>query len=71
MRPGWTKLPPLMHRTVADDLRWALFVLAGASLGYLLFGKDDPSILLGFIVGALIVIVVLNSLRRFRRGRKA
>jgi hypothetical protein len=68
MTRRWAKLPPVMQRTVADDLRWALFVLAGASLGYLLFGGGAASILLGFIGGVLLAIVVLNGLRRLRRG---
>jgi hypothetical protein len=60
-----------MRRTLADDIRWALFVLAGATLGYLIFGAGDPSILLGAVAGAVIAIVVLNGLRRLRRGRDA
>ena len=68
MRRGWAKLPPMMQRTLADDLRWSLFVLAGALLGYLVVGGGDASILLGCVVGAVVAIVVLNVLRRVRRG---
>ena len=67
MRRSWAKLPPVSQRTVADDLRWALFVLAGAVLGYLLFGGGDASVLLGTLAGVLVTIIVLNVLRRVRR----
>jgi hypothetical protein len=60
-----------MQRTLADDLKWALFVLAGATLGYLVFGDGDPSLLVGAVIGAALVIVVLQVLRRVRRGRRA
>jgi ribose/xylose/arabinose/galactoside ABC-type transport system permease subunit len=68
MRRDWAKLPPLMQRTLADDLRWALFVIAGALLGYVLLGGGDAAPLLGCIAGALVAIVVLNVVRRMRRG---
>ena len=64
---SWTKSPPMMQRTLADDLKWALFVLTGATLGYLVFGRGDTSLLLGCVIGAVVVIVVLNVLRRVRR----
>jgi uncharacterized membrane protein YeaQ/YmgE (transglycosylase-associated protein family) len=56
-----------MQRTLADDLKWALFVLTGATLGYLVLGGGDTSLLLGCVIGAVIVIAVLNVLRRVRR----
>jgi hypothetical protein len=62
------KLPPVMQRTVADDLKWALFVIAGATIGYLLLGGGDPAPLLGCIAGVVIAVVALNVLRRARRG---
>ena len=68
---GWTKLPPLMQRTLADDLKWALFVLAGATLGVLVFGGGDTSLLLGCVIGVVVVIVVVSVLRRVRRRRSA
>jgi hypothetical protein len=58
----------MMQRTLADDLRWALLVLAGAGLGWVLIGDGDASALVGCVVGALVAIVVLNVLRRVRRG---
>ena len=60
-----------MQRTLADDLRWALFFLAGVTLGYLVFGDGDTSLLVGAVIGAALVIVVLQVLRRVRRGRGA
>jgi hypothetical protein len=57
-----------MQRTAADDLRWAVFVLVGASLGYLLFGGGDPAVLIGAVVGVLVAIAVLNLVRHVRRG---
>ena len=71
MNWGWTKSPPMMQRTLADDLKWALAVLTGATLGYLVFGGGDISLLLSFVIGAVVVIVVLNVLRRERRRRSA
>jgi hypothetical protein len=67
----WTKSPPLMQRTFVDDLRWAVFVLAGATLGYFVFGGGDAALLLGSVVGAVLVIVVLNVVRGVLRRRNA
>src|SRR5215217_657517 len=61
---GWTKSPPLMQRTLTDDLKWALFVLIGVTLGYLVIGSGETSLLFGSIAGVVLVIVVLNILRR-------
>jgi hypothetical protein len=68
---SWTKWPPLMQRTLADDLRWALCVLAGVTLGYVVFGDGDTSLLVGAGIGAALVIVLLQVLRRVRRGPSA
>jgi hypothetical protein len=70
----WTKSPPIMQRTLADDLKRVLFVLTGAMLGYLVFGGGDTSFLLGSVFGAvsmIVVIVVFHVLRRVRRRRSA
>jgi uncharacterized transporter YbjL len=64
---GRTKWPPVMERTLADDLKWALFVLIGVTLGYVVFGGGETSLLLGSVAGVVLVIVVLNILRRLRR----
>jgi hypothetical protein len=71
MNWGWTKSPPMMQRTLADDVRWALFVLAGATLGYLAFGGGDTALLLGCVVGVVVAILVLSVVRRLRRRRGA
>jgi len=68
MTGNWFKSPtPLMQRTLADDIRWAAFVLAGVVLALLILGADDASALVGAIVGVITVVVVLNVLRRVRR----
>jgi hypothetical protein len=49
---------------------WALAVLLGAALGYLIIGGQDASALLGSVIGVVVVIVVLALLRRIRPRRK-
>jgi len=71
----WDRLPAVMERTLLDDLRWAAFVLAGATIGWLILGADDPSVLLGFVIAAVVVIAAFTVIRtvarttRSRRGR--
>jgi len=60
-----------MERTFRDDLKWALAVLAGATLGYLVFGAGDASLLLGSFAGAVLVLCAFAVLRRMRHRRKA
>lgn len=67
----WATLPPVMERTVRDDLRAALCVLAGATVAYLSFGIGRPSLLLGYVIGVPVSIVVLDVLRRVKHRRKA
>jgi uncharacterized membrane protein YfcA len=59
-------LPPVWKRTFWDDVKWGLLVLTGAALGYLVFGADDPGLLLGAFLGVVLVITVLNVVRRVR-----
>jgi 4-amino-4-deoxy-L-arabinose transferase-like glycosyltransferase len=59
-----------MERTLRDDLKWAVVVLAGATLAYFVFGMDDASLLLSFVVGVVVVIAVLNVARRLTPRRK-
>ena len=68
---GWGKSPPMMQRTLADDLRWALFVLVGVTLGVLVLGGLEASFLLGSVIAVVVVIVVLNLIRQVRRSRGA
>jgi hypothetical protein len=65
----WRKLPPVMQRTLADDLKWALFVFTGAILGFLVFAGGDTSLLLGSFIGIALVVVALNVVRRVSRRR--
>ena len=58
------KLPPVMQRSLADDLKWAALVLTGAFLAFLVLGADDAGVLVGAAIGVLVVIVVLNVIRR-------
>ena len=58
------KLPPVMERTLGDDLKWAALVLAGAVLAFLVLGADDVGVLVGAAIGVVAVIVVLSVLRR-------
>jgi hypothetical protein len=67
---GWSRLPPVMERTFRDDVKWALAVLAGAALAYLMFGHGDASVLLGCLLGAVGVICVLTVARRVKQRRK-
>ena len=66
----WSSLPPVMERTLRDDLKWVLALLAGAMLGYLVLGVDGTSPLLGFVVGAAVVLCVLALVRRVRQRRR-
>jgi hypothetical protein len=58
-----------MERTLADDLRWALFVLTGAIIGFLVFADGDGYLLLGSFIGIVLVLVGLNVIRLFWRRR--
>jgi hypothetical protein len=65
----WRKWPPVMERTLVDDIKWAVFVFTGAILGYLAFADGDASLLLGAFLGLVLVVVVLNVVRGVRRRR--
>ena len=49
-----------------SDLKWAVAVLAGVTLGFLVFSGGDPSGLLGALAGVTLVVVVRLVLRRRR-----
>jgi hypothetical protein len=55
------------ERTVVDDLKWAIAVLAGFVLGALVFGADW-SIIVGAAVGVTVVTIVKAMIRRSRRA---
>ena len=69
MNWDWTKLPPVMQRTLADDFKWGLFLFTGAVLGYLVFARGNTSLLRGSLFGIVLVIVVLNVVRPVWRSR--
>jgi hypothetical protein len=56
-----------MQRTARDDLKVGLFFLAGAVLGYFVFGGDGASVLLGALIGVALMIVVRSVRRRVAR----
>ena len=68
MRRGWFSLPPIMERTLRDDLKWAFCVLVGVTAGYFVFDAKDLGLLVGALVGCTVVILVLSTLRRVRRA---
>lgn len=67
---NWTKTPPVMERSFGDDVKAALFVLAGSVLGYFVFGAD-PLILLGAVLGLAIFTAAVNVLRYVTRRRSS
>jgi hypothetical protein len=67
---NWTRVPPLMERSLRDDLKVAFFVFLGAVAAYLLFGADDPGLLIGTAVGLAAVTILLNVVRRVGPGRR-
>jgi hypothetical protein len=62
MTPRWGRFPPVMERTLRDDVMLALCILIGAALAALVFGAD-AAILEAFVIGAVVMIVALNVLR--------
>jgi hypothetical protein len=66
----WTRVAPVMQRSLRDDLKVASFVFLGAGAAYLLFGADDPGILVGVAVALATLTILLNVVRRVGRGRK-
>ena len=67
-------MPPVMQRTLLDDLKWALCMLVGLALDYLVLlalGAYDPASLAGSVTGLAVAIVVLNIFRRARRARRS
>jgi hypothetical protein len=51
-------------RTLRDDLKWALAVLAGFALGALVFGAE-ASLILGAVAGTVLVVAFRVSWRRW------
>jgi inner membrane protein involved in colicin E2 resistance len=70
VRWDWARLPPLLDRSLRDDVKWALCLLLGAAIAYLVLGPGDPGLLVGSLVGVVLVIVVATIVRRARRRRE-
>ena len=64
----WNRLPPLLERTLLDDLKAALAILLGGAIGALLY--DSTSVLIGMAIGVTGVVLVLNLIRWVRRRRR-
>jgi hypothetical protein len=62
MRAPWGKFPPIMERTLRDDVMLTLCFLVGAELGALVFGAD-AAFSQGLAIGGLAMMVALNVLR--------
>ena len=54
------------ERTIVDDLKWALAVMAGVVLAALIFGAD-VSLLVGAAIGVTLVVTVRVMRRRVSR----
>lgn len=55
------------ERGLIFDLKWAAAVFFGAFLGFLVFARDHPAILLGTLIGITAVVIVRVLLRRVTR----
>jgi hypothetical protein len=70
VRWDWARVPPVMDRSLRDDVKVAFCVLLGATVAYLLAGADDPGLLIGAVGAIVVVTVVLNVIRRARPRRE-
>jgi hypothetical protein len=59
-----------MERSFRDDVLVALSVLVGVAAGWLVFGGDDPSVLVASLVGVVIAVACLNVARHTRLRRR-
>jgi hypothetical protein len=64
------RLPPVMERSLADDLRVAFGVLLGGTLAWLLLGAHHVGLILGGVAGCVLFIVGVNVVRRVRSRRE-
>ena len=62
LRPSGGRVPPILERTLRDDLMLILCFVVGAALGALLFDAD-AAFSEGLAVGGLAMAVALNALR--------
>ena len=61
---------PFMERSLWDDVFGAFCVLLGVAVGWLVFGADDPSVLVASVVGLVIGVAGINVVRRARLRRR-
>jgi hypothetical protein len=63
---SWGRTPPVMERTVGDDLKVAVAIMVGVALACLL-GLADWTVAIAAFAGIVLVTVVLNLARHLRR----
>ena len=66
-RSLWESPPPLMERSLRDDVKAACGVLLGAALGVLIFDPGHPQRLVVLAVAAVLFTAILNVVRRSMR----
>jgi len=65
---SWMRTPPVMERTLGDDVKVAAAILVGVSLGCLL-GLGEWTTVPAAAVGLVAVTAALNALRQVRSRR--
>jgi uncharacterized membrane protein YjjP (DUF1212 family) len=63
---SWGRTPPVMERTVGDDLKVAGATMVGVALACLV-GLGSWTVLIAAFAGILLMTVALNLVRHFRR----
>ena len=64
---NWWGSKPLMQRSLRDDVTSAVAVWLGGGLAWLVFGADDPGILVAGAAGAVIGLAGMGAVRRAKR----
>jgi len=65
---SWMRTPPVMERTLEDDVKVAAGVLVGVALGCLL-GLGQWTAVPAAAVGLVVATAALNAVRRVRSRR--
>jgi hypothetical protein len=63
---SWGRTPPVMERTVGDDLKVAVAIMVGVALACLV-GLAGWTVLIAAFAGILLMTAALNLVRHFRR----
>jgi hypothetical protein len=66
----WWANKPFVERSLWDDVVGAVCVLFGVTVGWLVFGADDPGVLVASVVGLVIGVAGINVVRRARLRRR-